>query len=83
MFPGPVQETVGGAGFELGTATSSDWDRPVTYTHCTGQDQDYSTLNVYETGRQFWIQKQIYIHKYRIQELLVRKVPVPYWYQYL
>jgi hypothetical protein len=32
MFPGPVQETVGAAGFELGTAASSVLCRPVDLT---------------------------------------------------
>jgi hypothetical protein len=31
--PGPAQETVGGAGFELGTAASSVWCRPVALTN--------------------------------------------------
>jgi hypothetical protein len=33
IFPGPVQVTVGGAGFEPGTAASSVWCRPVALSN--------------------------------------------------
>jgi hypothetical protein len=41
IFPGPVQETVGGAGCEPRTAASSVWCRPVAFTNWATTSQKY------------------------------------------